>query len=102
MSEIAENSPNQIADFNPTVRDFPDQVTLQELFEAQVRHRRHQSAVLCDHDPVWGASTLSYEQLNEKANQVAHRLRDEGVQPRDIVGILMERSFAIVVGIYGV
>lgn len=102
MVEISENRPIQIADFNLTTRNFPDQVTLQELFEAQVRQRPLQSAVICDHDAVWGISTFSYERLNEKANQLAHRLRAEGVLPGHIVAILAERSFAMLIGIYGV
>ncbi|MDO8540964.1 MAG: amino acid adenylation domain-containing protein [Opitutaceae bacterium] len=99
---MIENSPDRIADFNPAPRDFPDQITLQELFEAQVRQRPLQTAVICDHDPVGGTSTFSYERLNEKANQLAHRLRDDGVLPGDIVAILAERSFAMLIGIHGV
>jgi D-alanine--poly(phosphoribitol) ligase subunit 1 len=100
--EIIENRPDQIAIFNLTARNFPDQVTLHELFEAQVRQRPLQAAILCDHDPGGGTATLSFEQLNEKANQLARRLRDCGVVSGDIVGILVERSFAMVIGIFGV
>ena len=102
MVDVIENDPKRIAEFHPTVRAFPDQVTLQELFEAQVRQRPLQSAVRCDHDHVWGTSTFTYEQLNEKANQLARRLRDDGVRPGDIVAIFAERSFAMLIGIYGV
>src|SRR3954470_3920405 len=89
MGEMIEASPNQILDSNATVRNYPAQITLQELFEAQVRRRPLQSAVLCDHDLVWGTSTFSYERLNEKANQLAHRLREDEVRPGEIVAILV-------------
>ena len=102
MIESTENNPDRIAEFNRTVRDFPDHVTLQELIEAQVRQRPLQAAVLCDHDPFWGTSRFSYRRLNEKANQLAHRLRDQGVRPGHVVGILVERSFAMVIGIFGI
>jgi len=58
--------------------------------------------VLCDHDSAWGTATFTYERLNEMANQLAHRLRDDGVRPGDIVAVLAERSFAMLIGIYGV
>ena len=102
MVEVIENDRKRIADFHPTVRDFPDHVTLQELFEAQVRQRPLQRAIFCDHDHVWGTSAFTYEQLNEQANQLAHRLRDDGVVPGELVAILAERSFAMLIGIYGV
>ena len=102
MVDITEDSPTRIADFNATVRDFPDQVTLQELFEAQVRQRPLHPAVLCDHDSFWGTSQLNYDRLNQLANQLAHRLRDDGVLSGEIVAILTERSFAMIIGILGV
>src|SRR5262249_40940207 len=80
----------------------PDQVTLHELIEAQVQKRPSQIALICDHDKYWGTSTLNYQQLNERANQVAHLLRSQGVQPGQIVGIMVERSFAMIIGIFGI
>jgi len=93
---------DQTAAFNSTSREFPDQVTLQELIEAQVLLRPSQAALICDHDRYWGTSTLNYGQLNERANQVAHLLRQSGVRPGDIVGIMVERSFAMIIGIFGI
>ncbi len=102
MPDVIENDRKQIAELQSTTRDFPDEVTLHELFEAQVRQRPLQPALFCDHDPVWGTTTFTYEQLNEKANQLARRLRTGGVGPESIVAILAERSFAMLIGIYGV
>ena len=72
------------------------------MIEARVQRHPLQPAVLCDHDKYWGTSTLNYAQLNERANQVAHLLRNQGVGPGQIVGIMVERSFAMIIGIFGI
>jgi amino acid adenylation domain-containing protein len=102
MTQMMETDVDKIAAFNRTAREFPDQVTLHELIEAQVKKHPSQLALICDHDKYWGTATLSYEQLNERANQVAHLLRNQGVQPGQIIGIMVERSFAMIIGIFGI
>jgi D-alanine--poly(phosphoribitol) ligase subunit 1 len=92
----------KIRRFNQTGRAFADNVTLHELIEAQARLHGDATAVICDHDKTFGAATLTYGQLNEKANQLAHRLRAEGVGPGQIVGIMVERSFAMMIGLLGI
>jgi len=102
MAESMENDLERIAGFNRTARAFPDNVTLHELIEAKVQAHPQRAAVLCDHDKFWGTAELSYLQLNERANQVAHLLRNKGVKPGQIVGIMTERSFAMIIGIFGI
>jgi len=102
MAQTLEGELDRIAAFNSTSREFPDHVTLAELLEARVQQYPRQPAVICDHDGYWGTSTLNYAQLNERANQVAHRLRNQGVRPGQIIGILVERSFAMIIGIFGI
>ncbi len=92
----------RIAQFNRTETTFPDNVTLQELIEAQIDKHSFQTAVICDHDKVFGVPSLTYAQLNDKANQLAHRLRAEGVRPGHIVALMVERSFAMIIGILGI
>ena len=92
----------RIAGFNRTAAAFPDRVTLQELIEAQVAANPSASAVFCDHDHALGAASLSYAQLNDRANRLANRLRSEGVRPGHIVALMVERSFAMTVGILGI
>lgn len=67
-----------------------------ELFEEQVG--RDPFAVAVRHE----SATLNYQQLNERANQVAHYLRRAGVGPEIMVGICMERSVELVVGLMGI
>ena len=92
----------RIAQFNRTETPFPDNVTLQALIEAQLDRHSDRTAVICDHDSVLGVPSLTYAQLNGKVNQLAHVLRAAGVGPGHIVALLVERSFAMIVGIMGI
>jgi len=92
----------KIAQFNLTEVPFPDQATLQQLLEAQIAQNSIETAVICDHDGVFGVPSLTYAQLNDRANQLAHLLRAVGVRPGDIVGLMVERSFAMIIGILGI
>nr|UXB94752.1 non ribosomal peptide synthetase [Pseudomonas syringae] len=72
--------------FNDTARDYPQQQTVQGLFEAQVRARPEACAAI--HDGI----AVSYAELNTRANRLARHLLGLGVQPGDSVAILLERS----------
>src|SRR5665213_3216224 len=101
MNKTDQTETERMEGFNRTERPFPDQAILQELFEEQVSQRPLQAAVLCDHDKFWGVASLDFRQLNERANQIAHLLRSLGAGPNQVVGILAERSFAMIIGIFG-
>jgi amino acid adenylation domain-containing protein len=70
--------------------------TLPELFEAQVIKTPEATAV------VYEEQSLTYAELNRLANQLAHLLRERGVGPEVIVGICVERSLEMVVGLLGI
>jgi amino acid adenylation domain-containing protein/non-ribosomal peptide synthase protein (TIGR01720 family) len=70
--------------------------TLLELFAAQVARSSHRVAVVCD------GRHLTYGELNARANRLAHRLRRQGVQPDDVVGLCATRSLELVVGLLGI
>ncbi|WP_157383971.1 non-ribosomal peptide synthetase, partial [Pseudomonas asplenii] len=72
--------------FNDTVLEYPQAQTIHGLFEAQVE--RTPDAVAVVHD----GRQLSYRELNEQANRLAHALRKQGVQPDSRVGICVERG----------
>jgi len=82
-------------DLNHTQRDYPSQC-VHELFAAQVRETPEATAV------SFGAQELSYEELNRRANQLAHYLRGRGVQAETLVGICLERSLEMVVSLLAV
>jgi amino acid adenylation domain-containing protein len=82
--------------FNCTRRDYPHSKCVHELFETQVENAPDAIAV------VFEDQQLTYRELNGRANQLAHYLRQRGVQPDTIVALCMERSIEMVAGILGV
>jgi amino acid adenylation domain-containing protein len=82
-------------DWNQT-RTYEQEVCIHELFEKQVRLRPESVAV------VYEDEALSYQELEGRANQVAHYLQQRGVGPETIVGVCLERSLEMVVGLLGV
>ncbi len=83
-------------DWNDTGTDYPRHLCIHQLFEQQVQRRPQAIALrFCDQQ-------MTYEQLNRKANQVAHRLQRLGVGPEVMVGTLLERSLEMVVGLLGI
>ncbi|HXQ70972.1 MAG TPA: condensation domain-containing protein, partial [Pyrinomonadaceae bacterium] len=82
--------------WNQTERDYPANECIHELFERQVA-QTPDAVALVFHD-----ERLSYEELNRRANQLAHYLRRLGVGPELQVGILLERSVAMIVSMLAV
>jgi amino acid adenylation domain-containing protein len=82
--------------WNNTDADYPRQQCVHQLFEAQAAQTPDAVAVL---DPD---ERLTYRELNQRANQLAHYLRQRGVGPEVLVGLCMERSVAMVVGVLGI
>ena len=81
--------------------------TLPEWFAAQVQRTPGKVAVSCDfqpHDPrdADEISSLTFDALNRRANQIAHQLITMGFRPGDIAGLLMERSIDLVTVLLGV
>ena len=85
-----------LVEFNPTKVDYPYEKTIHELFEERVIMCPNQIAV------EYEDSSLTYIQLNERANQLAHKLRNMGVGRECIVGVLMERSVEMIIGIMAI
>jgi amino acid adenylation domain-containing protein len=91
-----EERQRQLVAYNDTAVDYSREVTLKTLFEAQVERTPAALAVECS------GTTLSYAQLNARANRLAHYLLAQGVRPDDCIGLCLERSVDLVVGIYAV
>ncbi len=78
------------------VRAYSGHACLHQLFERMVQRHGERPAL------VDGEGRLSYAELNQRANQLAHRLRRHGVGPDTVVGLFMERSLEMVVGLLGI
>jgi amino acid adenylation domain-containing protein/non-ribosomal peptide synthase protein (TIGR01720 family) len=85
-----------LVEWNNTTTDSPQDTCLHELFEAQVERTPNTIAVVCN------GQQLTYSSLNRRANQLAHYLRALGVGPEVCVGLCMERSLEMVVGLLGI
>ncbi|WP_231421813.1 non-ribosomal peptide synthetase [Pseudomonas sp. Leaf59] len=97
LSILGEQERRQVLQgFNATEVAYNLDQTLHGLFEAQVVRTPHAVAVKADHQQ------LTYQQLNERANRLAHHLRDLGVQPDTRVGICVERGLDMVVGLFAI
>ena len=83
-------------EFNNTFAEYPKDKTIQQLFEEQVQQTPNNIALM------FNEIRMSYLELNHASNQVAQILRDGGVKPEAIVGIIMNRSPLMVIGILGV
>ena len=81
--------------FNPTACPVPT-ATIPALFEAQVAHDPKAVALVC------GATSLSYEDLNARANRLAHHLISLGVGPEALVGVCLDRSFDMVTALLAI
>lgn len=82
--------------FNNTAAPYPREATLHGLFEQAAARFPHRRAVL------FGDAALTYEALNQKANRLAHYLRRHGARPDMVIGIVTERSFEMIIGLYGI
>jgi amino acid adenylation domain-containing protein len=85
-----------VEEWNRTERPYPRGVCIHELFEAQVREWPDAVAL------VWGDESLTYRELDARANQLANHLVRLGVGPDDRVGVLLERSAELIVSILAV
>lgn len=83
-------------DFNSTDAEYPDKKTIVDLFEEQVNLTPNAIAVKIN------AEQLTYQELNQKANQLAHFLRTYGIRPNDVIALRLNKSLAMLVGILGI
>lgn len=82
--------------WNNTAADYPSDLCLHQLFEQQVARTPDAVAV------VYAQEQLTYRQLNDKANQLAHHLQQLGVGPDSCVGLYLDRSLDLMVALFGV
>ena len=85
-----------LVDWNQTQTDYPKDVPLAALVEAQVERTPQAVAVVC------GAQQLTFSQLNQRANQLAHYLRNHGAGPDELIGVCLDRSVDLLVALLAI
>ncbi|MBW4672726.1 MAG: amino acid adenylation domain-containing protein [Desmonostoc geniculatum HA4340-LM1] len=96
-SALSEQEQQKIlVEWNNTTSNYPKHLCIHQLFEAQVTKTPDNIAV------VFNEQKLTYRELNYRANQIAYYLQSLGVETEVLVGICVERSLEMIVGILGI
>jgi len=85
-----------LIEWNNTQTDYPKNTSIHQLFEAQVERTPNAIAVVFENEQ------LTYQQLNHRANKLAHHLQKLGVKPEVTVGICVERSLEMLVALLAI
>lgn len=100
LSELELLSPDEkvrlIESFSNEKAEAEDCLTMHRLFELQAEKSPDTTAL------IYGSKSITYRELNEKANRVARLIRGEGVKPDQPVGIMVQRGLHTLVGILGI
>lgn len=96
--EIVESAEREmlLVAWNQTRREYPRDHCVHQLFEEQVERTPDGVAVVFDDQE------LTYQELNRRANRLAHHLRQLGVRPETLVAICAERSVEMIVGLLAI
>ncbi|MEH2094385.1 non-ribosomal peptide synthetase [Nostoc sp.] len=86
----------QLLEWNQTQVNYPQDLCIHQVFEQWVQKNPNAVAV------VFKDEQLTYRELNSRANQLAHHLQRLGVGPEVLVGICVERSLEMIVGLLGI
>ncbi|MEH2411060.1 amino acid adenylation domain-containing protein [Nostoc sp.] len=86
----------QLLDQVNTKRDYPHNKCIHQLFEEQVGKTPNKVAV------IFEDQELTYHDLNQRANKIAHYLQKQGVAPEVLVGLCVERSLDMIVGLLAI
>lgn len=96
VSLITDDEIKIIENWNNTTVPFDEDETLLQKFESKVKESPDSLAI------VFGRQQNSYDELNNKANQVAHFLIQKGIKKNDVVAVSLDRCFDMMVFIYGI
>jgi amino acid adenylation domain-containing protein len=96
LGALTKEQQKQLLAQNQTNTDFPLDQCIHQLFEKQVERTPDAIAV------VFEQSQLTYRELNSRANQLAYHLISLGVKPETLVGICVERSLEMIIGLLGI
>ncbi|NCR39475.1 MAG: amino acid adenylation domain-containing protein [Microcystis aeruginosa W13-11] len=94
LSWLTKADQKQLELWNQTNTNYPQDKTLVDLFEEQVKSHPNRIALLFE------KQSLTYQELNQKANQLAHYLRENyQIEPNSLIGICIEPSLEMIIGL---
>lgn len=98
ISDVLPKAEKQkiLIDWNQTTHPYPQDKNLHQLFEEQVEKTPDHIAL------IYEGKQLTYRQLNEQSNQLAHYLKAQNVGPDTLVALACERSLELLIGILGI
>ncbi|MBK8549766.1 MAG: amino acid adenylation domain-containing protein [Ignavibacteria bacterium] len=97
LTILTGSEENQLlVDFNPPIVNYPKDKTIIDLFEEQVSKTPDAAAVIFEQEK------LTYKELNERSNRLAHYLQSKGVKAETLVPICIERGIEMITGILGI
>ena len=91
-----EEKKQLVIDFNKTEVEYDTKETVIGLFEKQVEQTPEKKAIICN------KKSLTYRELNEKANMLAREMIEKGVKQQDIIGIMLNRSPEMIIGLIAI
>ncbi|MBU2713549.1 non-ribosomal peptide synthetase, partial [Zooshikella harenae] len=97
LSLLSTETKNKVLyQWNDTFRQYPADTSIAELFEKQVADNNNKVAI------ILGEEQLTYDELNAKANQLAHYLIEQGTTVGDLVGIYLNRSIDVIISMLAI
>ena len=96
LSILPPEEKYELVSLGRAVACWPTSAPLHTRFEEQARRHGDRIAVTCE------GQALTFAELNARANRVAHRLRELGVRPDDLVGLCAERGLSLIVGMLAI
>jgi len=97
----AEEKQQVLVDFNQTSNGDINKQCLHDFFIEQVNLHANKAAVIIE-DPEFGRQQLTYQELYQKSYDLALYLQSLGIKPDTLVGLCVERSLDLIIGIYGI
>jgi len=102
-----EEKDRVLRDFNETGMKYPCDQTIHQLFAEQAERTPDHTALLGPESNARQSSnrpyiTLTYKELNQKSDQLAYMLKEKGIGPDNLVGIMVERSLEMIIGLLGI
>ena len=92
----AEERKQLLWKWNDTDKMYSKELCIHQLFEQQVKLTPDKTAINYENQ------SITYHELNQKANQVAHYLLKKGMRPQELVGICLDRSLDMIIGLLGI